>query len=347
MRRQHNITRFISMTAAIALVCIFICFALSACFLQEMTDSCTGRLTPAPVQTPQTTGTDEPVEETETPPAETPDAETPTPGAETTAPTPEQTSEPNPSPTQSADGSVSIGTESEPARFTMPTDLYGLDAGAAEVWFADAVFVGDSITLGWKNYNNLMLEKNESFFGQTHFLCEGSYGSGHALEPISDTSMHPMYGGEQHYVWDAVKLMGAKKVFVLFGMNDLSIHGVDGAADNFEQVIERINETNPGVQIFVISAMYMYKGSEREILNNRNLYLYNQNLVQICERKGCEFVNIASHLIDENGFLTDEYSSDHYVHQTYKAYAVWADILRSLAARHLNGMPPITFTLPQ
>ena len=76
-------------------------------------------------------------------------------------------------------------------------------------------------------------------------------------------------------------------------------------------------------------------------------YLYNQRLVQICARKGCEFVNIASHLIDEDGFVPDEYSSDHYVHQTYKAYAVWADVLRSLAARHLKGLPPVTFSLPQ
>ena len=35
--------------------------------------------------------------------------------------------------------------------------------------------------LGWKNYNNRMLEKNPEFFGNTRFLCEGSYGVGHAL----------------------------------------------------------------------------------------------------------------------------------------------------------------------
>lgn len=329
-------------TIAAALICIFICSALSACFLQEMTDSCTGRLTPAPMQS--------------TDPAGTPQSEeTPTSEAETEAPTPAQSdaqtetpdATPQVAPTPADGSSVSIGTADMPARFTMPTDLCGIDGKEAEAWFEDAVFIGDSITIGWKNYNNLMLQNDPSFFGNTHFLCEGSYGSGHALEPISETSMHPMYGGEQHYVWDAVKLMGAKKAFILFGMNDITIYGVEGAAANCEQVIDRIIETNPGVQIYVISAMYMYKGSEREKLNNKNLYLYNQQLVRICERKGCEFVNIASHLIDVEGFVPDEYSSDKYVHQTYKAYEVWAEVLRSLAARHIKGMPAVTFILPE
>ncbi|MBR3298871.1 MAG: hypothetical protein IKI64_06655 [Clostridia bacterium] len=380
--------KLIKTSIAIALATLLLCSSLSACFLQELTDSCTGASSPTPahstvdVDTPEPSGTGLP--ETQTPdasgtpggeptpqtdPSASPEdtgaaSEQPTSGASPSAngetdapntgeaqPTPAQTTPapetPTPVPTTpDVSGSVPIGTDDMPARFTMPTELYGLDARTVEAWFADAVFIGDSITIGWKNYNNLMLESDPNFFGQTRFLCEGSYGSGHALEPINETSMHPIYAGEQHFVWDSVQMMGARKVFILFGMNDLSIYGVDGAAANYEQVIDRILEVNPGVQLYIISAMYMYKGSEREILNNRNLYLYNRRLVELCARKGCEFVNIASHLIDENGFVPDEYSSDQYVHQTYKAYAVWADILRSLAARHLKGLPPVTFSLP-
>ena len=52
---------------------------------------------------------------------------------------------------------------------------------------------------------------------------------------------------------------------------------------------------------------------------------------------------IASNLIDEGGFLPKEYCSDNYVHQTYSAYAVWADVLRSLAARHITGQGKLVF----
>ncbi|MBR5947409.1 MAG: hypothetical protein IKZ82_02020 [Clostridia bacterium] len=350
--------KLISKTIAIAVSGIFVCSSLCGCFLQEMTDSCTGRITPSPSQqvvsldTPeasQTPSGEQPTGEVQTtPPEATPDtAPTESAGNVTNAPT-RVAATPTPVPTtHEPNGMVSIGTADKPARFTMPTDLYGLTREMTEAWFADAVFIGDSITIGWKNYNNIMLESDPGFFGQTRFLCEGCYGSNHALEPISATSMHPIYAGEQHYAWDAVRMMGAKKVFILFGMNDLSISGLDGAAAKYEEVIDNIRRTNPGVQLYIISAMYMYRGSELKVLNNRNLYLYNQRLVELCARKGCEFVNIASHLIDENGFVPDEYSSDKYVHQTYEAYAVWAEVLRSLAARHLKGLPPVTFSLPQ
>ena len=155
--------------------------------------------------------------------------------------------------------------------------------------------------------------------------------------------LHPVYGGEQCYIWDAVKKTGAKKVFILFGLNDISIWGVQGTADNYAEVISNIRRESPETEIYVISAMYMFKGSEREKLNNKNIYALNKLLAEMCRENGYEFVNIASNLIDEGGFLPKEYCSDNYVHQTYSAYAVWADVLRSLAARHITGQGKLVF----
>lgn len=296
-----------------------------------------------PINTPE----DITVEPTEQPTPEPEETATPAP-TQSADPTPTSVPVTTPPSTGNPSGGnvVSIGTASMPARFTMPTDLYGVSASACEQWFSDAVFVGDSLTLGWQNYINKMMESNSNFFGRTHFLCSGSYGVGHAFDPISDDSLHPRYQGEQHFVWDSIQMMGANKVFILLGLNDLSIYGVDGTFTRYCQLIDNILSHRPGAQIFIISDMYMYRGSERERLNNRNLYLLNQRLAQLCRDSGYEFINIASHLIDENGFVPDQYSSDHYVHQTYAAYAIWADILRSVAARHIQGLPPIVFSMP-
>ena len=116
------------------------------------------------------------------------DSATPNSGLSTSVPTSEVTSDINPTPNEAPDTEsiVSLGSETAPARNTMPTETYGLSNAECESWFSDAVFIGDSITIGWKDYNNRMLEKNPEFFGNTRFFCEGSYGVGHALEPISD-----------------------------------------------------------------------------------------------------------------------------------------------------------------
>ena len=132
-------------------------------------------------------------------------------------------------------------------------------------------------------------------------------------------------------------------VFILFGLNDISIWGVQGTADNYAEVISNIRRESPETEIYVISAMYMFKGSEHKMLNNKNIYALNKLLAEMCRENGYEFVNIASNLIDEGGFLPKEYCSDNYVHQTYSAYAVWADVLRSLAARHITGQGKLVF----
>lgn len=230
-----------------------------------------------------------------------------------------------------------------PARDTMSLDLNGVSESTCEAWFSDAVFVGDSVMIGWRSYNYLEQETNEDFFGQTRFLCSGSYGAGHALEPVSGTSLHPEYMGEQHLIEDSLNMIGAKKVFICFGLNDLTIYGVDGTLSNFREVISRIRGKNPNIEIYIISTMYMYKGSEREKLNNKNILMLNHGLASMCRELNLEFVNIASHLIDEQGFVPDEYSSDKYVHQTNAAYEIWAEVLRAVASRHIAGLPTPIF----
>ncbi|MBO4563452.1 MAG: hypothetical protein J5772_07565 [Clostridia bacterium] len=223
---------------------------------------------------------------------------------------------------------------------TMPTDLYGISRAEAEAWFADAVFVGDSIMLGWKNYNNSMLSSDASFFGPTHFLCEGSYGAGHALEPVSDKSLHPLYQGEQHLLWDSIEMMGANKVFICFGLNDVAIYGVEGTAANFETLCTRILEKSPQAKIYIISSMYLMDDSHQRKLTNENLRILNGMLRDMCGRRGFGFVDIASHLVGEDGYLKREYCSDPDsntpCHHTAAAYKIWAEILRSVAARDIK-----------
>ena len=222
---------------------------------------------------------------------------------------------------------------------TMPLDLYGVSESDAESWFSDAVFVGDSIMLGWKNYNNNQLGSNPDFFGQTHFLCEGSYGAGHALEPVSDKSLHPLYQGQQHLLWDSIEMMGAKKVFICFGLNDVAIYGVEGTRDNFRTLCANIIGKSPDAKIYIISSMYLMDDSHQKKLTNENLRKLNGLLRTLCDEQGYKFVDIASHLVGPDGYLKREYCSDPDsntpCHHTQAAYKIWAQILRSVAAHDI------------
>lgn len=94
------------------------------------------------------------------------DSATPNSGLSTSVPTSEVTSDINPTPTEAPDNEsiVSLGSETAPARNTMPTETYGLSNAECESWFSDAVFIGDSITIGWKTITIACSKKSRIFW---------------------------------------------------------------------------------------------------------------------------------------------------------------------------------------
>lgn len=66
------------------------------------------------------------------------------------------------------------------------------------------------------------------------FLAAGSFSVNNALWPVDDKSVHPVYRGEQHQIWESIAMMGSKRVFLMLGMNDLNINGVEGTCKNMK-----------------------------------------------------------------------------------------------------------------
>lgn len=204
-------------------------------------------------------------------------------------------------------------------------------------WFDDAVFVGDSISLKLTGYVTKMRQSQSDFLGKAQFLTAGSLGSGNALWEVSDESVHPLYQGTKMRLEDSIAACGAKKLYILLGMNDVGMYGVDGSVANMETLLKLILEKTPDLQIFVQSATPIHKGNEKKVLNNANLVLYNQGLREMCERNGWHYVDVASVLTDAEGYLPDSYCSDASgmgMHFTDAACQVWVDYLRQDAAAY-------------
>lgn len=216
--------------------------------------------------------------------------------------------------------------------------LNGLSESECDAYFSDAVFLGDSIMIGWRNYVLSEQNKSASFMGNTQFLVAGSYGAGHAVSALTaKDAVHPTYQGEKMQAQDAIAAMGAKKVFILFGLNDLAIYGVEGTITNFQTLIDRIKTESPDTQITIMSSTYMMEGSEKTKLNNANLRKLNTALIDWTNNQGIDFIDVASSMVDSRGYLKAEYSSDAYVHITPEGYALWTKILRGYAAGKLAG----------
>lgn len=194
----------------------------------------------------------------------------------------------------------------------------------------DAVFIGDSVSLKLKLYAAKKRQSDAGFFGKAQFLVQGSMGSGNALQPVSSTSIHPTYNGKKILLEDSIAAMGVKKVYIMLGINDIAVYGIDGSVKNMGTLIERIKAKSPNTVILVQSATPMIQDMQRKYLNNANMYAYDQKLAALCKQNGYYFIDVAEVMRDKNGALIANYCSDPQIlgmHFTDTACQVWVDYL--------------------
>ena len=195
-------------------------------------------------------------------------------------------------------------------------------------YFDDAVFVGDSVSLKLNYY-----AAASGALGNAKFLTAGSLGSGNALWNVSSDSVHPVYNGEKRLIEDSIASMQADKVYIMLGMNDLAIYGVDGAVENLVKLIGRIQANAPEAKIIVQSMTPMTSTST--LLSSvghtpQRIHEYNLKLMEVCKENGWYFLNVASVMYNTNGFLRRDYCSDPDgmgVHFTNAGCAAWVDYL--------------------
>ena len=213
----------------------------------------------------------------------------------------------------------------------------GLPASAevSDSYFDDAVFIGDSVSLKLNYYVKEQRSSDPGFFGKAQFLTSGSLGSGNALWDLSDQSVHPTYNGTKMLLEDSVAASGAKKVYIMLGMNDVGLYGVDTAVANMEKLVDRILGKTPDAKIFIQSATPMVSSAQLTDLNNANLLQYDQKLEALCADRGWYFVDVASVMRDSDGSLPREYCSDPDgmgIHFTDIGCERWIEYLRTHTA---------------
>ena len=220
-------------------------------------------------------------------------------------------------------------------RFVPPQEPTDGGNAVSWSWFDDAVFVGDSVSLKLSYYAIQRRKAEPDFLGKAQFLTSGSLGSGNALWEVSSQSVHPSYQGQKMLLEESIPLTGAKKVFIMLGMNDVAVYGTEGSAQNLEALLDRIAAAVPGVEFYVQSATPIYRGCEKQKLNNTVLTAYNEVLQALCSRRGWHYLDVASVLRDSEGFLPSEYCSDREgmgIHFTDAACQVWVDYLKTHVA---------------
>lgn len=185
--------------------------------------------------------------------------------------------------------------------------------------------MGDSVTQGLSSF----CMRNKSSLPGARFLCISSYSVRHAISEVGGKYVISIsYQGQKMRPEDALAAMGAKRVFIMLGLNDIGF-GINFTMKNWDTLINNIRSKCPDIEIYIQSGTPVWIGGEKAGVNNENMDKYNVRLEQFCQDNGCYFVNVAEVMKDDQGGLKTEYTSDKYVHLNYTGIRAWIAYLKA------------------
>ena len=136
-------------------------------------------------------------------------------------------------------------------------------------FFNDAVFVGDSISQTLFQQATMYGE-----LGSAQFLVRG----GVSIFGFVIDHNGVYYRGSEMKVEDAIAAIGAKKVFILLGQNDLSYRSIDETMESWVLFLDAIKEKNPGIEIYLQSCVPEWhpgvlRHDKNEMIDQHNIQL--------------------------------------------------------------------------
>lgn len=183
-----------------------------------------------------------------------------------------------------------------------------------EDYFSDALFIGDSRTVGMQQSGLL---PNATYYAKIGI----GIGSILSQRIVSD-------GGSMISVEEALGRHSFGKVYVMIGINDMSRGDVSWFTEQYQEILDVIQRTQPNAVIYIQGNIPMsYRIQDFSgALNNANLEQRNEASRGLADGQDIFYLDIENIYADANGHLDTAYSSDG-LHIGTKYYPRWVEYL--------------------
>lgn len=179
-------------------------------------------------------------------------------------------------------------------------------------YFNDALFVGDSRTVGLRNYTALS--------DHATFLCETSMTIWKVLEnSFKGMGMLDDYLNDYSY----------GKIYIMVGINEMGTGTTEKYLEKYTEVVDHIRELQPDAIIYIQSIMNVdrEKSETDAIFNNDNVIARNHALATLADNENIFYLDINAVVCDEEGYLRDDLKGDH-LHLTGSSNIIWEGFLQ-------------------
>lgn len=182
-----------------------------------------------------------------------------------------------------------------------------------ESYFDDALFIGDSRTVGLRDYTDLSEHAD--------FLCATSL----TVYKVMDESFKGM-----GTVREVLENKDYGKIYLMVGINELGRGTTEDYMEKYTEIVDTIRELEPEA-ILVLQASMKVSGSKSNsdsIFNNGNITARNHAIATLADNKTIFYVDMNEAVCDENGDLCAEYTHDQ-IHLLGKYNDLWKQFLLS------------------
>lgn len=289
----------------------------------------TGRLEPSETVTeaPEETTAEVTIISTEPPtePSAAPETEPET-VPSTTAPPPTQPPETKPPetaptqpPTTAPADTQPPPTEPQKPAVTNPT-LEFTGPAVDWSWFDDVLFIGDSRTVGLRDYARS---------GDADYFCTVGMSSFNVLKDSTTAS------DEDFPSQTLVSLLSAKtyrKIIITLGINECG-YSTSSLIKQYKKVIQTVRDVQPDAIIIIQSIMTVgrKKAASADYFQPSHLFAINDKLEAIANGTDIFYIDVNEAFADSAGYLPDTFSRDGcHLYATYTKY--WADWMRYAVA---------------
>lgn len=181
-------------------------------------------------------------------------------------------------------------------------------------YFKDALFIGDSRTIGLQEYSGL---SEPTYYAYT----------GLSIYQIFSKDIAEI-DGKMMTIDKALEQKKFGKIYIMLGINELGTGTAQSFAKEYEVAIRKIQELQPDAIIFIESIMNVSKekSDKDKIFTNANIKDRNDVLAQLADEKKVFYIDINEAFVDSTGAIPAEYTFDG-IHIKAAYYKLWSEVL--------------------
>lgn len=185
-----------------------------------------------------------------------------------------------------------------------------------EDYFDDAVFIGDSRTVGLHDYGGL----DKATFYATVGLNVYDMWNQKFCE----------VDGEKVTLEEALSRRQYKKVYFQIGINEMGRGTVDTFMQAYEASVKKFAELQPDAIIYVQGIMRVtkQKSDTDKIFNNPGIQVRNERIAQLADNIKIFYIDVNEAVCDQQGNLREDLTFDN-LHLYGSKYNLWVDFLKT------------------